>query len=425
MLFFSYSDRDVPISSADKQAAVEAVCKQYSSLATVLIVPPDITRSNSGAGELTRMLVEHITSINAEAKIDVLPALGTHFPMTAEERHEMFGDVPDHMFKEHNWRDGLAFLGEVPSEFIQKVSDGKLDYSISVEINEMIVNGGYDAVISVGQVVPHEVIGMANGNKNILVGTGGKDTINKTHFLGAACNMETILGRVDNPVRAVFNYAEEAYFSSIPLCYLQTVIGSDKEMYGLFAGTGQEPFRSAAELSRELNITHLPQRLKKVVVYLDPREFKSTWLGNKAIYRTRMAMADEGELIVLAPGVETFGEDKEIDRLIRKYGYCGTPATLAAVKENEDLAANLSAAAHLIHGSSEGRFSITYAPGHLTREEIESVYFRYAEIDELLRRYDPEKLSAGYNTVEGEEVYYIANPALGLWAAEQPCEQSL
>jgi hypothetical protein len=88
----------------------------------------------------------------------------------------------------------------------------------------------------------------------------------------------------------------------------------------------------------------------------------STWLGNKAVYRTRMAMADGGELIILAPGVKEFGEDHEIDRLIRKYGYRGTPATLAAVKANEELRNNLSAAAHLIHGSSEGRFNSPTAP---------------------------------------------------------------
>ena len=105
-----------------------------------------------------------------------------------------------------------------------------------------------------------------------------------------------------------------------------------------------------------------------------------------------MALADDAELIVLAPGVKEFGEDPGIDKLIRKYGYCGTPEALEAVKNNADLAANLSAAAHLIHGSSEGRFTITYCPGHLTREEVESVNFGYAPLDEMTTRYDPAKL---------------------------------
>jgi nickel-dependent lactate racemase len=418
MLWYSYSNRDEPISQEDKRAAVAAVCSRYERLNTVLIVPPDITRAHSGAGELTCMLVKHITAIEPDAHIDILPALGTHFPMTADERAEMFGDLPGHMFREHNWREGLAHLGEIPASFIAGVSGGKLDYPVTVEINELIVKGGYDAVISIGQVVPHEVVGMANGNKNILVGTGGRDMINKTHFLGAVCNMETILGTIDNPVREVFNYAEEAFLAGIPLCYIQTVIAGDKTMRGIYAGPGKEPFRTAAALSQQLNITKVNKPLNTVVVFLDPREFKSTWLGNKAIYRTRMAIADGGELIIHAPGVETFGEDREIDRLIRQYGYRGTTATRAAVKDNEDLASNLSAAAHLIHGSSEGRFSITYAPGKLTREEVEGVNFRYAGIEDVLQKYGPELLRTGYNTIKGEEIYYISNPALGLWMAE-------
>jgi len=133
-----------------------------------------------------------------------------------------------------------------------------------------------------------------------------------------------------------------------------------------------------------------------------------------------MALADNGELIVLAPGLKEFGEDKEIDRLIRKYGYRGTPATLKAVDENEELRNNLSAAAHLIHGSSEGRFSVTYCPGNLSKTEIESVGFGYSQLDLIMKRYDPERLKDGYNKLAGgEEIYFISNPATGLWASKE------
>jgi hypothetical protein len=162
--------------------------------------------------------------------------------------------------------------------------------------------------------------------------------------------------------------------------------------------------------------------LEKVVVYLDPDEYKSTWLGNKSIYRTRMVIADGGELVVLAPGLKEFGEDKEIDRLVRKYGYIGTEKVLEAVKQNEDLQSNLSAAAHLIHGSSEGRFKITYCPGHLSREEIESVNFGYKPFSEMVDKYNPEKLSDGFNEVDSERVYFISNPGLGLWSCRQRFE---
>jgi hypothetical protein len=206
----------------------------------------------------------------------------------------------------------------------------------------------------------------------------------------------------------------------MPIVYVLTVVGKNAAgelvVRGLFIGDGAECFDRAAALSLEVNFQMLDREIKKAVVFLDPHEFKSTWLGNKSVYRTRMALADGAELIVLAPGVHEFGEDKAIDGLIRRFGYCGTPATLAAVKQDAELAANLSAAAHLIHGSSEGRFTIRYCPGHMTREEIEGVHLAYGDLQEMTAKYDPTKLKDGFNTVDGEEIFYISNPGLGLWA---------
>jgi hypothetical protein len=267
------------------------------------------------------------------------------------------------------------------------------------------------------------VIGMANYNKNILVGTGGPLGISRSHYLGAVYGMERIMGRADNPVRRVLNYASDHFLKHVPIVYVLTVLSHDDAgklvMRGLFVGDDVECFNQAAALSLKVNFHMLDHPIRKAVAYLDDHEFKSTWLGNKAVYRTRMALADDAQLIVLAPGVREFGEDEHIDRLIRKYGYRGTPATLEAVNRNADLAADLSAAAHLIHGSSEGRFTVTYCPGSLTRKEIESVGFRYGDLASMSARYDPAKLRPGYNTVDGEEIFYFPNPALGLWAAKE------
>ena len=314
----------------------------------------------------------------------MLPALGTHTPVTPEQMAEMFAGVPTDLFRVHNWRTGVAKLGEVPAEFVRQVSEGAVDFPWPVQLANLIWSGGHDLILSIGQVVPHEVIGMANYNKNIFVGTGGPDSINRSHFIGAAYGMERMMGRTDTPVRRILNYAGERFTKHLPIVYVHTVVGRDAggrlQVRGLYVGDDAEVFDRAASLSLQVNFEMVEQPLKKVVVYLDPSEFKSTWLGNKSIYRTRMAMADGGELLVLAPGLKEFGEDAEIDRLIRKYGYRGTPATLAAVKANGELQRNLGAAAHLIHGSSEGRFSITFCPGHLTRQEIESVNFRHADL---------------------------------------------
>lgn len=386
----------------------------------VLAIPPDFTRYHSQAGLLTDLAYEYYNS----KLTDVLPALGTHFAMTDKELGIMFKKVPKDLFRVHNWKTDLTTLGIVPSDFLQEVSEGKVNYEWPAQVNKLLTTRNYDLILSVGQVVPHEVVGMANYNKNIFVGTGGREGINKSHYLGAVYGMERMMGRADTPVRRVLNYASDNFAQNLPIVYIQTVIGKNEKnelvIRGLFIGDDYECFKLAADLSVKVNFQMLDKPLNKVVVYLDPEEFKSTWLGNKSVYRTRMAIADEGELVILAPGLHSFGEDKEIDRLIRKYGYATTPEILKFVEENEELKNNLSAAAHLIHGSSEKRFSITYCPGHLAKSEIESVNFKYADLNQMLDKYNPKKLIDGFNTMpDGEEIFYISNPALGLWSSKE------
>jgi nickel-dependent lactate racemase len=268
--------------------------------------------------------------------------------------------------------------------------------------------------------VPHEVVGIANHNKNVFVGVGGKDIIDRTHFLGAAYGMERMMGRAQTPVRAVLDYMSSQLASDLPITYVLTVRQRDASgvmrTRGLYAGDDEACFHAGVPLVQRVNLTLLEQPLQKVVVYLDPAEFKTTWLGNKAIYRTRLALADRGELVIVAPGVKAFGEDEGIDRLIRKHGYHGTERTLASVRSDAELAGSLSAAAHLIHGSAEGRFTIRDAAGGLGRSEIEGAGYAYGECAELARRYDPSALRDGMNRLpDGEEVFFVSNPALGLW----------
>lgn len=392
--------------------------RQLGTKSRILIIPPDFTRFHSYAGKLTEWAWEFYGNrIKA-----ILPALGTHTGMTSVQIKKMFGNVPEELFVVHNWRRDVQTLGEVPGSYVKELMEGKLDYPWPVQVNKLLVEGNFDLILSIGQVVPHEVVGMANHNKNIFVGTGGPEGINKSHFMGAVYGMERMMGRADTPVRRVFDYGSEHFAQHLPIYYILTVIGSEG-VSGLFTGYGKECFNEAADLALKENFIMLDEPLKKVIVYLDPEEFKSTWLGNKSIYRTRMAMADQGELIVLAPGLQEFGEDREIDRLIRKFGYRGTDETLLQTNNNVELANNLSAAAHLIHGSSEGRFRIRYCPGksktNLSREEIESVGFLWGDLDQYLAEYDLTKLKSGINRVgANEDIYYIANPALGLWSSK-------
>lgn len=419
MLYFARGSKNDNITPQEVRKALYGVFDKLGKKNRVLALPPDFTRLNSYAGPITGMINDYFK----DRLTDVMPALGTHIPMTDKQIRTMYKDVPPDKFRIHDWRNDVITVGEVPATFVKTVTEGKLDYSWPAQVNKLLLDPSFDLILSIGQVVPHEVIGMANYNKNIFVGVGGSEGINKSHFIGATYGMERIMGRADSPVRMVMEYASIHFLKSLPIVYVQTVLAKnyetgEMELKGLFIGDDFECFRKASELSLETNFIMVEKPIKKCLVYLDPEEFKSTWLGNKSIYRTRMALDDGAELIILAPGLREFGEDKTIDGLIRKYGYKGTPAILMATGVNADLQANLGASAHLIHGSSEGRFNITYCPGpDMSRAEIESVGFNWADLEETKKKYNCDLLKDGWNTLpDGEEIYYISNPALGLWA---------
>ena len=404
--------------SLTKEEIIDALKKSLEgrNLKKVLLLPPDFTRFYSNAGLITNFYYHELVN---HCQVDILPALGTHEAMSEEQCSEMFGDIPYSAFIYHNWRSDVVKIGEVPGDYIASITDGLWSSSVDVEVNKLFMDSSYDLIISIGQVVPHEVIGMANHSKNLFVGCGGKKMINASHMIGAVYGMERMMGKDHTPVRRVFDYGCEHFLNNRPILYVLTVTtnpGGVINTHGLFIGEKRKVLEEAIALSQEKNITFVPTGIKKCIVYLEPKEFRSTWLGNKAIYRTRMAIADGGDLIILAPGVTKFGEDPFVDKLIRKYGYVGRIKVLELFKENADLQDNMGAAAHLIHGSSDGRFNITYCVKNITKEEIESVNFKAASYDEVVKVYDPNKLKLGYNKLEnGEEVYFIPNPALGLW----------
>lgn len=406
------------ISPKALESLVEEALAGIRGAKRAIALPPDITRAHSRAGKITDIICAKL----GERLAAVLPALGTHAPMTAAEIAAMYPQTPPALFKVHDWRRNPVELDRIPASFVREVGQGVVDYDYPVQANRMLTNGTFDALISVGQVVPHEVAGMANHAKNIFVGTGGKEAIDKSHFLGATYGMERMMGRADTPVRRVFNRALELAAGKLPpILWILTVMGRNDAgrlvMKGFFAGDDTECFEKAAALSRLVNIDQLDESIDKAVVWLDPSEYRSTWLGNKAVYRTRMAMADGGELIVLAPGLAHFGEDAGIDALIRKYGYRSSEEIRGLVRRNDDLASSLSAAAHLIHGSSEGRFKVTYAPGPaVSKAEIESVGYGYASLDEMRERYKVDELKQGWNELPGgERIFFVPNPATGLW----------
>ena len=415
MIYYQRGAADEVLSDAALRAGLNEALGKIGSRRRVCAIPPDFTRFHSRAGEITRYLWDYYGA----ALVDIMPALGTHRPMSRAEIEAMFPNLPPNLFREHRWRSDTVTLGMVPRAFISELIEADFGYDWPVQVNRLLYGGRHDLIASIGQVVPHEVTGMANHAKNILIGTGGSESIHRSHFLGAVHGVERIVGRIDNPVRAVIDYAMREFAAVLPILYILTVIGSNEKgqsvVRGLFVGDDRACFEEASALSARVNITVVDKPIKKCVTYLNPEQFRSAWLGNKAIYRTRMAIADGGELIILSPGIRSFGEDRAIDSLIRQFKYSGTEKILQELRHAEGLRANLSAAAHLIHGSSEGRFRITYAPGFLSRNECESVGVGYARIDSMLEKYNPAKMNPGWNRVNGEKIYYVNNPALGLW----------
>ena len=424
MEYFSEGSDTADIGGRRIAELIDSMVERMGRPGRVLLVPPDFTRYPSGAGEITCRLYQ---KFSRDSHVRIIPALGTHRPMLEAETAAMFPGIPRDVFVDHDWRGPLARLGEVPADIIEKESEGQLHFSIRWDVNRILLESPWDRIISIGQLLPHEVSGVSGHCKNIVIGLTGPDAIHKTHFFSAVYGRERIMGRARSPLRSVFNYVRENYLRDLPITYVMNVRGPDEKgglvTRGIYACDGYESFPEAARLCQRVNITLLEEPLRKIVVYLDPREYKSTWLGNKAVYRTCCALADSAELVVIAPGVVEFGEDPQIDGLIRTYGYRGKKVLLAAADRNADIRENLGAAAALINGSSNGRFSITYCTNGLgggkglTREEIEGVGYWFAPLAAALERYDPRSMKEGFNVMDdGEVVYYIPNPGLGLWA---------
>lgn len=397
---------------------VDEAKKRFGSLNRVLLLPPDLTRAHSGVGTITETIYN---ALAPECDVHVIPTLGQHRPHTEEENRWMFGSIPHERIHPHDWIDGVTRVGTIPASLVAETTGGLADWDIPVDINTMTVAEPWDLVVNIGHVVPHEVLGFANHNKNYFIGLGGKDTICTAHLAAAIYGIENNLGRLVTPLRACFNWAEDEYLGGLRDVYLQVVMrrdaGNRLVTSGIYVGDDLETYLAAARASRAQNITLFDEPVPKIVAVMQADEFRSTWVANKAIYRTRLAVADGGELLIIAPGLDRFGEQDAVDRLIRAHGYTGRERILERYRKYDDLQQMAHGAAHLVHGSSDGRFTIRYAPGHLTKAEINGVGFEYADLGEALARYAPDRMQEGWNTMpDGERVFFISTPSAGLWA---------
>lgn len=405
-----------PLTEAQWQPLLDQWIENAHPGRRVLLLPPDYSRCFSYAGVLCNALYLRLKDAH---EVYVMPAVGTHEQMTSEEKSLFFPDIPDEAFLGHHWQTDTVTLGKVPGEEIARWTNGAFTQDISVQVNRHLTDGSFDTIVSIGQVLPHEVVGMANYTKNLLVGVGGREMINRSHLVGALCGIENILAQPDTPVRAIFDYAQQHYLDALGVHFFLTATQQTSDgtrLHGLFIGQDRKPFEAAAELSLQINVNWLEKRPERMVAYLDAKEFKSTWIGNKAIYRTRKAIADNGVLTVIAPGVRSFGENQEVDDALRHYGYCGTENVRRLWQEGafEDLE---MVAAHIMHSSPDGRFRVVYAtdPTLLSPEDVRRAGFEWMDVGEAMARYTPDERATGYYTDEDGEYYFVSAPSSGLW----------
>ena len=286
----------------------------------VLLIVPDATRT-CPLGILFKGIFGQIGT--TAAAFDVMIALGTHQPMneeaicrrleiSVEERRVKYNSVQ--LFN-HEWDNpsALRSIGTVPASVINDLSGGLFAIDVPVNVNRRLFE--YDQIIIAGPVFPHEVVGFSGGNKYLFPGVSGPEVLNFFHWLGAVVTNPMIIGNKYTPVRRVVDYAGSMV--TVPkLCFCMVVDGA--QLTGLFAGSPENAWDQASDLSRKLHITY-KERPFQTVLSCAPPMYDELWVGGKCMYKLEPVVAEGGELIIYAPHI------REISRthgaLIRKIGY--------------------------------------------------------------------------------------------------------
>ncbi|QDS97199.1 lactate racemase domain-containing protein [Adhaeretor mobilis] len=415
------------LSDSEVFKKVDTLLSDLSPMRRVLLLAPDATRSSSFAGEIASYIYHKLID---RTDVHLTPTVGTHEPDEKDWRsiREMYRDIPESAYKlhEHDEVAGLYDLGVLPDDEILRISGGEFAAPVPVQVNRNLVEGNYDQVFSIGQVVPHEVMGFANYDKNVFIGAGGKNFIDTSHWISALCGIDNVLGKIDSAPRQLLDAASalakrDPRFPSVH--YLLTVRGQssagDIGTHDFFCGTSKETFYRAAKLSLRENCHASNQPYQQVIVRLNEKKYRSFWLSNKAIYRTRRAIATGGTIHVIAPGLDRLGENEIQSKLIGKYGYCGTQGVKQILQIDPEMQANVGVAAHLIHGSTENRFHVRYYTHHSSEllsacrfadgqlgyslEDIETAHERFSE------------LTVGESFNADQRRLVIDDPGLGLW----------
>jgi nickel-dependent lactate racemase len=287
-----------------REVVIQALEKADLRGRRVLVIIPDGTRT---APIPLFFRVFHEALRGKVAALDYLVALGTHPPMTDgalrrlvgitdEEQRTTYSDV---QLLNHRWDQpgALVTAGTIPASEVGALSNGLLVRDLPVTLNRKIFD--YDQLIVCGPVFPHEVVGFSGGNKYFFPGISGPEVINFTHWLGALITSYEMIGTKHTPVRSVINRA--ASFIDLPkLCF--GLVVTHGGLAGVFAGSPEDAWAQAADLSSRLHITHVDKPVQRVLSIM-PEMYDDLWTGAKGMYKMEPAVADGGEVVIYAPHI--------------------------------------------------------------------------------------------------------------------------
>ncbi len=273
----------------------------------VLLIVPDGTRT-APVGLLFQTLHRQIGSVTKA--LDVLIALGTHQPMSEAaicERLEISLDqrragYRNVQFFNHAWDNpaSLQQVGTLTAAEVSQLTDGLFSMDVPVEVNRLVFD--YDRVVIIGPVFPHEVVGFSGGNKYLFPGVGGPKILNFFHWLGAVVTNPMIIGNKRTPVRKIVDRAG-AMVKVDKLCFCM-VVAPNKHLAGLFAGSPESAWDKASDLSRQIHITY-KEKPFHTILSCAPSMYDELWTAGKCMYKLEPVLADDGELIIYAPHLNT------------------------------------------------------------------------------------------------------------------------
>jgi nickel-dependent lactate racemase len=347
--------------------------------------------------------------------VDFLIALGTHPPLSEDAiyrrvgitKDERYRDFPKARFFNHHWDDPehLTTIGTLSRIEVEKLSEGRLSAEVPVSINRMVQQ--YEVLVVIGPVFPHEVVGFSGGNKYLFPGISGPEILNFFHWLGALITNRKVIGKKHTPVRAVVDSAA----GLIPVerkCF--ALVTESEGLTGMFAGTPEEAWEQAADLSAQKHIKYVDRPFRRVLAQA-PEMYEDLWTGGKCMYKLEPVVADGGELIIYAPHITEISVTH--GKMLEQVGYHVRDFFVKQWDKYKDFPGGILAhsthvkgAGEFVNGVERPRITVTLATG-IPEELCRKINLGYLNPERIdLKEWQSQK-DALYVPKAGETLYRL------------------